>query len=38
MDKINEAGGEMDKVKSGSSAKYVDKPDGKLGKALSAGP
>ena len=37
MDKINKAGGEMDKVKSGSSAKYIE-PDGKLGKALSAGP
>jgi len=37
MDKINKAGGEMDNVKSGSSAKYVE-PDGKLGKALSAGP
>tara|TARA_B100000925_G_C21865269_1_gene411806 strand:+ start:390 stop:803 length:414 start_codon:yes stop_codon:yes gene_type:complete len=37
MDKINEAGGEMDSVKSSSGAKYVE-PDGKLGKALSAGP
>ena len=37
MDKINEASGEMDKVKSGSPAKYIE-PDGKLGKALSAGP
>lgn len=37
MDKINEASGEMDNVKSGSSAKYIE-PDGKLGKALSAGP
>ena len=37
LDKINKASGEMDNVKSGSSAKYVE-PDGKLGKALSAGP
>lgn len=37
MDKINKASGEMDNVKSGSSAKYIE-PDGKLGKALSAGP
>ena len=37
MDKINKAGSEMDKVKSGSPAKYIE-PDGKLGKALSAGP
>lgn len=37
MDKINEAGGEMDSVKSSGGAKYVE-PDGKLGKALSAGP
>ena len=37
MDKINEAGGEMDNVKTGSVAKYIE-PDGKLGKALSAGP
>lgn len=37
MDKINEASGEMDNVKSGSPAKYIE-PDGKLGKALSAGP
>ena len=36
MDKINEAAGERDSVKTGSS-KYI-KPDGKLGKALSAGP
>lgn len=37
MDKINKASGEMDNVKSSSSAKYIE-PDGKLGKALSAGP
>ena len=37
MDKINEASGEMDNVKTGSPAKYIE-PDGKLGKALSAGP
>lgn len=36
MDKINEASGEMDNVKSGP-VKYIE-PDGKLGKALSAGP
>ena len=36
MDKINEAAGERDSVKSGS-AKYIE-PDGKLGKALSQGP
>ena len=36
MDKINEAGGEMDKVKMGGRSKYVE-PDGKLGKALSGG-
>ena len=36
MDKINEAAGERDSVKTGS-AKYI-KPDGKLGKALSGGP
>lgn len=36
MDKINEAAGERDSVKTGSS-KYI-KPDGKLGKALGAGP
>lgn len=37
MDKINKASGEMDNVKSSSSSKYIE-PDGKLGKALSAGP
>ena len=36
MDKINEAAGERDSVKT-DSAKYIE-PDGKLGKALSAGP
>ena len=36
MDKINEAAGERDSVKT-SSSKYI-KPDGKLGKALGAGP
>ena len=36
MDKINEAAGERDSIKN-SSAKYIE-PDGKLGKALSAGP
>ena len=36
MDKINEAAGERDSVKTGSS-KYI-KPDGKLGKILGAGP
>ena len=35
MDKINEAGGEMDSVKI-KRVKYVE-PDGKLGKALSGG-
>ena len=36
MDKINEAGGDMDKIKTGG-VKYKA-PDGKLGKVLSAGP
>ena len=38
MDKINEAGGEMDDVdkKMGGGSKYIE-PDGKLGKALSGG-
>lgn len=35
MDKINEAGGDMDSVKI-KQVKYVE-PDGKLGKALSGG-
>ena len=35
MNKINEAGGEMDSVKI-KRVKYVE-PDGKLGKALSGG-
>ena len=35
MDKINEAGGDMDNVKI-KQVKYVE-PDGKLGKALSGG-
>lgn len=35
MDKINEAGGDMDSVKL-KQVKYVE-PDGKLGKALSGG-